>query len=55
MRGEKAERVVAPVIGELPFNQIAIVEMVMDRQQFDRRHAQIDSRCLMAASDARPA
>ena len=40
VRGEKADRVVAPIIGQAAFEQVAVVDKSMDRQQFDRGYPQ---------------
>ena len=39
-RGEKAERVVAPVIHQLAVDQVPVVQEFVHRQQLDRRHPQ---------------
>ena len=38
--GEEADGVVAPVVGELLVEQVAVVDEGVDRQQLDRGHAQ---------------
>ena len=40
IRGEKADRIVAPVIHQPAFEQMAIVDRRMDRQQLDRGDAE---------------
>jgi hypothetical protein len=42
MRREKVQRVVAPIISQPFFQQMAVVEMEMDRHQLDGRHAKIE-------------
>ena len=41
LRRKEAERVVAPVIAQAPLDQMAVVEKSMDRQQLDRRDAEL--------------
>ena len=40
LRGEEAQRVVAPVVVEAAFHQRRLVEVGVDGQQLDRRDAQ---------------
>ena len=38
---KKAQRVVAPVVAQVPFDEVPIVDVVMHRHQFDGRHAEV--------------
>src|SRR5690554_1500856 len=38
---EEGDRVIAPVVPELLFDEIPVIYEGLDRQQFDRRHAKI--------------
>ena len=40
-RGEEAERVVAPVVVQALLDQVAVVDVVVHRQQLDGRDAQV--------------
>ena len=41
VRGEEAQRVVAPVVAPLPLDQKPLIDVIVNRQQLDRRHAQL--------------
>ncbi len=41
VRGEVADRVVAPVVAQPPAQQVVLVRELVHRQQLDRRHAQL--------------
>ena len=41
LRGEEAQRVVAPVIAQAAVGEMAVIEKGMDRQQLDRGDAEL--------------
>ena len=53
--GEEAEGVVAPVVHQALLQQVAVVEVVVDRQQLDGRDAELGRGARSTASQASPA
>ena len=54
-RGRRSQRVVAPVVRQPPVDQVAVVDVVVDRQQLDGGDAQVAAGSGSTASEPSPA